>query len=184
MKRLILLAVALMMLGGASAQHPVYFYGVDFTQVKSYGEMRTAEEFRTAFLGINHLMYTEADKYHFGEMLGTTYQTDLQPVLARTQRASFSDVVSYGTEIPVLDVASIVRGYELSQTTGRGMIFIARVLHKHNERGYFYAVLFDIATREIILMEEVSGQARGFGLRNHWAAPLYHISRNARWRVD
>ena len=184
MKRVLLLAVALMMLCGVKAQKPVYFYGIDFTQVKSYGEMRTAEEFRTAFMGINRLMYTEADKYNFGEMLGCTYQTDLQPMLAHTQRASFSDVVSYGTEIPILDVPSIVRGYELQQKAGRGMIFIARVLHKYNERGYFYAVLFDIATREIILMEEVNGQARGFGLRNHWAAPLYQISKNSRWRVN
>lgn len=184
MKRVFLLTVALMLFCNASAQESVYFYGVDFTQVKSFGEVRTAYEFKTAFVGINYLMIEEADKYAFGEMLGCLYAVDLQPVMKRMDTSSFEDVVTLSTEIPVFDVTAIVKNYQLSQTDGRGMVFIARMLNKANERAYYYAVLFDIATREIILVEEVDGQARGIGLRNHWAAPLYYISQKSRLRAD
>ena len=36
-------------------------------------------------------------------------------------------------------------------------------------------VVFDIASREVIMHKMVAGEARGFGLRNYWAGSIYDI---------
>lgn len=181
MKRVLLLAVALMMLCGVKAQKPVYVYGVDFAQTKVFGAIETPREFETAFIGINNLLYAEPKKYNFSDVFDTSnYEICSDVMIERLQKANISSLRVRSAAIPIFDVPQLLASYELPHSEGLGFVLIARLLDKQRGEGFYYAVLFDIATRKMVLQTEISAPCGGFGLRNHWASTVYRITQKLR----
>lgn len=183
MKRLILLAVALMMLGGASAQNPVYFYGVDFTHCKVFSSHETPAAFADAFHAINDVLYNEAAKYDFSRLLGRRYEYYTEVIHDCLQQCDFSNLTARSPYVEALDIKSIVENYNLPQAEGKGFVLIAKLLNKASESGTYYLVYFDVASRQILYQFEATTEAGGFGLRNYWATTIYQICKKSRYRI-
>ncbi len=184
MKRLLLLALALIAFCGVQAQRPVYVYGVDFAQCKVFGADESAADFERAFVAINDLLYSEADKYDFSKVFGSTnYELYQDVMIARLQQVGLMDLNARGQALPVLDIPQILASYQLPQTEGVGFVLVARLLNKLENKGSYYAVLFDVATRKVLLQTEITTKSRGFGLRNFWAFTVYNATKQLRMAV-
>ncbi len=78
------------------------------------------------------------------------------------------------------EVADMVRRYELQEMEGTGLVIIGELLDKSTYMGTFIVIYFDIASREVLHGQGMTGKARGFGLRNYWAGALYDALKGLR----
>ncbi len=181
MKKMILLLVLSVMAGlGVNAQNDeaVICYGIDYTGAKVYGAAESVEQFAQAFVGINKLLLTEREKYDLSYITGTSVTVELQPILDKYDDAVYDGLLINNTSnivVPEPDYEAIVAGYDIEQTSGSGLVLIAKVLDKYSAKATYQIVEFDIATRKVLGSREYTGKARGFGLRNYWAGSVYDI---------
>ena len=184
MKRLLIFLVALLTYVGAQAQQPVYVYGVDYAQVKVFGADESPNDFAKAFVGINDLLYSEIDKYDFSAVFGSgNYEVHHEVMANRILQADLSELRARGQALPILNVPQILAAYELPHTEGVGFVLIARLLNKTKSQGSYYAVMFDVASRRVLLQTEITTRSRGFGLRNFWAYTVYNAIKQLRMEV-
>jgi hypothetical protein len=54
-----------------------------------------------------------------------------------------------------------------------GLMIVVESFDKLNSQGSMYFTFFDLASREIILSEKMTGKPGGFGIRNFWAGAIY-----------
>lgn len=188
--KLFLVAATLFASMTLAAQTPefdnVTYYGVDFSHAKAYGANETGEKFKEAFAHINELTITEWSKYDPGKFLDTPIMQ--QDITATQQANNGIDPSKINTNASAVrketltpdQLAATVRGYELAEKEGTGLVIVARLLDKSAGKGYFSAVYFDIATREVLSVREMRGKVGGFGLRNFWAGSLYDAMKRAK----
>ncbi len=175
MQRFFLLLTALFTYCGVWAQTPVYFYGVDFSQVKVYGANEPVSSFKNAFESINYLLISEQKKYDFEKVLGVPYQIDLSMVFTKLHESSFEQMKVMSWEMPPFDSAQYIRQCQFPNNQGVGLLLVARLLDKANAGATYELLLCDLATHEIIYQKEVYGVASGFGLRNYWANTISRV---------
>lgn len=162
----------------------VNVYGVDFSQVRIFGAKKkeTDLEFQKAFRGINELLILEKSKFDFERLLGVP--TAVFPTIA-DKRNSEIDWFSARTAIQYADklpINQMIAEYDIPHDRGIGLVVIARLLNKNEERALHELVLFDIATRKIIYRYEALCEAGGSGLRNYWANSVYELIDNKELR--
>ena len=161
----------------AKGSEPVYVYGVDYTSVKVFGADETINQFANAFEGINNLFIKESQKYDFSDVVGENNKLKLEMILDLTKEFDFSDIKTLDKEIEHINLSEKIKDYNLKETEGTGLIIIASLLDKSENKGTYKVVLFDIATREILKEGEFVGKAKGFGLRNYWARSIYNLTK-------
>ena len=161
----------------AKGADPVYVYGVDYTSVKVYGADETVNQFVNAFEGINNLFIKESQKYDFSEVVGENNKLKLEMVLNLIKDYDFSDLKTLDKEVEPINLSEKIKKYNIEETDGKGLIIIASLLDKSENKGTYKVVLFDIATREILKEGEFIGKAKGFGLRNYWARSIYYLTK-------
>lgn len=189
MKKLFLLSACILAFATAFSQNPVSeietvnFYGVDFSQAKAFGVTETGHSFAQTFGRINTLILKEWDKYNPGKYLWKNIAlTDLSAVTAANENIDPNEVVilSSGYKLSDGQIEAAVRGYELQESEGVGLVIICEKLDKSALRGSYAVVFFDIATRDIIYTQFGKGKPSGMGLRNYWAGSLYSMLK--KWR--
>lgn len=159
---------------GVSNVSEVYFYGVDFSKGKIMTEEFDTTEYRKAFANINMLFFTEREKYDVARIIKRKV-VDIRIDAVKEANASVSeDIVAYSinTQLPDEKVKASLAGLKIEEQSGTGLVLVMRLLDKSVVRGYYKAVFFDIATRNIIATYDVDGEAGGFGLRNFWASSM------------
>ena len=74
-------------------------------------------------------------------------------------------------------IAQAVKSYQLENKTGLGVVYIVDRFIKLEKKGTgaVYVVAFDVATREVLSAERITGRAGGFGFRNYW----FHLIKDA-----
>lgn len=183
MKRLIILITAFVSLGYLKAQsiaempRPFHVYGIDYSIAKIYGEkLRPSDEFSEAFQNINLLLLSEPNKYDFSRILNTSnYKVDIRPAINNIAAGEYSLELKTDKEITIsqTDIQNIVNGYQIKDTLGTGVVFVALKLDKSAGRAYYDIVFFDLTTRRIFSTYRRYGYCQGFGLRNFWANTVY-----------
>lgn len=158
--------------------------GVDFSQVRVYDAKESPEEFREAFRGINKLLVEEESKYSFRKSLGQKERPiiDVDMLLAHNDNRDWTNLKTSYPMIPQVDVFSLVRSYQLSDTQGTALVVIAKLLNKKRGEAALQVILFDIATRNILHGEEFVVDAGGMGLRNYWAGSIHTLTEKFRLR--
>ena len=151
------------------------FFGVDFSMAKVYGADETAEQFKDAFYGINTLFQREPKKYDTAKAFDAVVTTDLETsrnLIEQIKKADlFASDDSY--ELTDEDIAEHIRQFNTGNANGYGAVFIAGLLNKGKTQATYNVVVFDIASKDIILNRQFTERARGFGLRNYWAYSVY-----------
>lgn len=166
---------------GAQEKSKTYIvYGIDYAHTKVHAADESVDEFARAFEAINSLLISEPDKYDFSRMVNSKVQVNIEPILKKLSTTDYAQLTTYSTAIEPLDCAPIVAAYDLPHTEGIGVVLIAKMLNKAKDKATYDIVLFDIATREILIQREAVGDAGGFGLRNFWANSVYKILKRTR----
>lgn len=166
---------------GLKDSETLTFYGVDFTKAKAYGAEESLNQFKGAFEGINSLFKNEPNKYNVSKFLKKDVALSLSSVLdlnERMQNKEF-DAESNDYSLTTDDLKAMLKNLDTGSDEGYGAILYAGLLNKGKPEATYDLVLFDIATKEIIVQEKLSARARGFGLRNFWAASVLGVLKNA-----
>ncbi len=190
MKKLILITLVLFVLPlfvksqtveNVFVDKEIVWFGLDF----SHSKMISHEGFSNPdqivdkfFRSWNNLILKEQDKYdirkHFRKK---KVDYDLSIVTERNDNVDPDELVldSWETyELPEEKVGQIINEYE-SDKSGIGLVFIIESFNKTTETGTMYVTFFDIASKEVLFKEKMSGETGGFGFRNHWARTYYNV---------
>lgn len=78
------------------------------------------------------------------------------------------------------EIEKLVKRIKKEGNSKYGAVIVTGLLNKIANQGTFTYVVFEQKTNKIILKQEISGKARGFGLRNFWAGALYATMKKVR----
>ncbi|MDR1671579.1 MAG: hypothetical protein LBR57_03575 [Alistipes sp.] len=184
MKKILLFAAVLFTWAAVSAQpnvgNEINYYGVDFSRTKVFGARESGWEFKTAFASINTLVITEWPKYNPGRWLGKNIVArDITPTSLANNAIEPGNVETFSSNYGLNDddIAEMVAGYEIKETSGTGLVIVGTLLDKSIVAGGFVVVYFDVATRKLLYCMPITGKSGGLGLRNYWAGALYNALR-------
>lgn len=151
------------------------FFGVDFSMAKVYGADETAEQFKDAFYGINTLFQREPKKYDTAKAFDAVVTTDLETSRNLIEQIKKADLFASDDSYELTDeeIAEHIRQFNTGNANGYGAVFIAGLLNKGKTQATYNVIVFDIASKDIILNRQFTERARGFGLRNYWAYSVY-----------
>ena len=113
-------------------------------------------------------------------MLGRRYEIDIEPMLQLSAACNYDGLKILKTTYEECNSEAVVSTYTLPQSEGLGVVLVAKLLNKPQAVATYDVVIFDIATRKVLSKKEVTGEARGFGLRNYWANTVYRVLRSTR----
>ena len=151
------------------------FLGVDFSQARVFGADETTEQFKEAFRGINNLFLREPKKYDTAKAFDAKVTNDLDPSIDLIDGISKADLFTQDENYALTEaqIAEGIRKLNTGDAKGYAAVTLAGFLTKGRNKGTFTVVVFDIATKDVVLSESFTERARGFGLRNFWAYPVY-----------
>jgi len=164
------------------------WYGIDYSRVKLIGEfnqfgdagVKSESEIRDKYFPAwNELVLKEANKYDIKSAFrkdNVIYDLDI--VNLRNSKVNPAQMVSVSdsdrNHLNENTVQAIVSEYPVSGE-GYGLVFIAESLDKPTEKGNYYVVLFDKASKKVVLNKKLAGKAAGIGIRNYWARSYYEV---------
>jgi hypothetical protein len=161
---------------------PVTWYGVDFTEVRYFGETGTVDtrEMITLFSSINMLLISEPDKYQIGKFF---YKKQVMPSLsmmdAHNKKTDPDRIISLDfAEYNRMDVEFIkkmVSRLNFGSDKGLGLMFIMEGLNKTKKEAAMWITYVNVETKEVVFTARVTGQPGGFGFRNHWAGSILEV---------
>jgi hypothetical protein len=59
-----------------------------------------------------------------------------------------------------------------SNKEGIGLVFFTECINNDEKIATYFVTFFDIATREVLVCERVSGKPAGAGFRNYWSGSV------------
>ena len=164
-----------------SSKTEITWLGVDFTQVKVLGETGTVSpsEMVGLFAKINDVIINEGEKYDFKKALNKNdVPYDLGSVTKANAEIDGEKILSTSSaekgRITPETIAELVKGYN-AKAEGIGLIFFMETLDKPQEKGTMWVTFFSLDSKKVLLTEQMSGKAAGFGFRNHWARTVYEV---------
>lgn len=154
----------------------IKFYGVDYSQAKVYGAAETGTEFKHAFDEINQLFITQPKKFDVGKRIDKgVNEVSLNAVNEVNQKINPDDLftTNNGYTLDEEQISDAIKALPIEKEPGIGMVIVAKLLNKADNRGTYQIVYFNTETKEIVADWPTNGKARGFGLRNFWAGSVY-----------
>ncbi len=75
------------------------------------------------------------------------------------------------------------------KTEGIGVTFVVESFNKSTDEASIYVAVFDIKTKNVLILERIIGKPMGIGLRNFWAGAVKHVIKQittdyySKWRT-
>jgi len=157
------------------------YLGVDFTKARLINDA-DANSFdirNKVYPAINSLIVGDPKKFDIaGAFHKSHVGSDLSAVNARNEKINAEEILSANTEdfyrLKEGDIASLVRGLNLRDKTGIGLVFVMEGMKKLAKSGEasVWAVLIDMKTKKVLMSERFENKAGGIGDRNYWASTI------------
>ena len=160
-------------------QSGITWYGIDFSRVKMIGPgFNNPNDIKmNYFTSWNNLILNESEKFNLYNFLHKTkVDYNLELVTKSNSLVDETKMVTYNsvtTPLEEVDLSNIVAGYDFGDVEGYGTLLVVESFNKIEQKGTFYIVFFDIKTKKVLVTKQLSGMARGVGLRNYWAGSIY-----------
>lgn len=156
----------------------VNFYGIDYSKCQTTEVSDNPDETVKALSAINHLFVSEPKKFNierFTQKKSGVIDVSVGTNLTESMKVDSLNALAGNHRVTDAEVESTIKGLELKETSGTGLILIGECLNKIKTEGTYRIVFFDIASRNIIADWEETGKAGGFGLRNYWAKTVFTV---------
>jgi len=149
----------------------------DFSQFSGIGELSNRQIRDDYFVAWNKLIIAEPDKYDVKGMLRNQNMLyDIDMIRKVNSLTPLDSMESYNPpNYTIKDIEEFVSHYDTKNMEGIGILFLAESLDKSWEQGTFYFVALKLKTGEPLFIKKLSGEPRGFGMRNYWAGSVYNI---------
>lgn len=164
-----------------SPETPLIYLGVDFSEARVIGEPVTkASDLPNFFVGINNQIINESKKYDLpGAFHRSAVSSDISAVLKKCAGIDpgtiKSDNVNDINRLKKDHVYKIVKGYDFGNLKGIGVLFIMGGMSKSIKEASMYVTFFDIASKKVLLTEQMNGKGGGFSFRNYWLTAIYNV---------
>jgi hypothetical protein len=179
----------------------VSWLGVDFSNVKLIGDFsqfsgagdKSPSQIKSIYFPAwNRVIINEREKYDVKGMLRKDeIFYDIDMIMAKNDAANVEEMESYNSpKYSEEDIAAFVKTYDTGGKSGIGIVLIAESLNKAATEASFHFVALNMATKEILIHERLSGEPKGFGLRNYWVGAVYDVmkqiekNRYKNWRSE
>ncbi|WP_212006406.1 hypothetical protein [Chitinophaga sp. HK235] len=156
--------------------------GVDFTQARLLGDAaaNAVDIVDRHFAGINDVVINEPKKYdvagafHRSKVTYDVTATNKRNAAANKE-ALKSDNNDDITRLKPADITKLVKGIDVNGKKGIGVLFVMESMNKTGKEASMYVTVIDMATRNVLLTERMTGKAKGFGFRNYWAFSVHDV---------
>jgi len=142
---------------------------IDFAEVSNQGALY--------FRKWNGLLQSEWEKFNLAKPLKlASVPTDVSIAdeandVTDVSKAWAAGNVTFDKE----QIPAMVRTYKTGDKEGAGCVFIVGSFNKPAETADMYVTFLDLKTKEVLHVERVVGEPRGFGLRNYWAGAVTSV---------
>lgn len=158
-------------------QDEVVFYGLDFSHAKFIGEdFDNPKAIVSRYLpSWNKILFEEKNKYNVEELLDFKSAIyDLSMLTSLNKNVDYRELrINKSYKISREKFFESVRSYDVPQSSGTGLAIFVETFHEFNDECSVYYVFFDIASRDLIVIENVTGKTGGVGFRNTWANAIH-----------
>lgn len=165
-------------------ENTIVWYGIDYSKSKFVGSFAQFKDAGTVdgnslkakyFPGWNNLVVKEREKYDIAKFFKKeSAYNDLGPVEkanAETDADKIMDSNDY--TLPESELNGIVAKYKGGdKKEGLGVVFITESYNRAAEFATYYVVVFDIASKDILISEKFKQEPGGFGIKNYWASTI------------
>lgn len=157
------------------------WYGLDFSKIKLIGSdaFTNASNIKNKFFpSWNNLILDESAKYDLKLIFHKDEVSFDLSIVEKRNKLPEADELVIDHEDYTLDkkiIEGIIKEYDTEAKEGIGIVFIMESFNKPENLGTMWVTYFDIATKNVLLTEKMSGKAGGIGLRNFWAKTYYNV---------
>ena len=196
MKKLCLLIIAqIILITGSFAQKTftsadvfteksIVWFGLDFTHCKFIGQPTIHGNFykspdfvvKNYFYDWNMIPLKEGEKYDIGKAFDKNYiYFDIDTVLARGKRYNSDSLIAFSNvyTLSAYSFQEIIQSYKGIATEGIGIVYLVESYNTINELATYYCVVFDVATKKILLQEKITGRPQGGTIKTYWAGAFH-----------
>ena len=166
----------------ASPDKKTTWLGLDFTDLKIFGDSEAnVQAIKDQYFGsINDLVLTEPDKYDVAKAFKRTKLVyDLTEVTRLNALVDSNKLIVLKSDemmkVTPERVQELVSAYQLTESTGYGIVFIMEGFDKSKKQATMYVTILDMASKKVLLTKRMEGKASGFGYRNYWARTVYEV---------
>ncbi len=162
------------------SESPLTYLGIDFSKARVL-DIGNADDIRNRlYASINSLIIDEPKKFDIkGAFRKSNLNSDLGPVGTSNGKANLNDIISTNSadfnRLKESDIASVVKGLDLSGKSGVGLLFVMEAMRKVDKKGdvSIWVTLVDMKTKKVLMTERIEEKAAGgFGFRNYWASTI------------
>lgn len=155
----------------------IFFYGYDLTKIRLAEPKRIGEKhISTLYSWENYCMEKISNN-----RMQRWFQKDTIVFRTNVALKLFSSVESDNIvgavkkRIKEEQLTQVVRGYDIKEAKGVGLVIIPEYLEKSTKETSSYYVFFDINSREILIKQKVvSKEVDGYGLTEYWGNGLVY----------
>ncbi|MEQ1552726.1 MAG: hypothetical protein ABL929_01040 [Ferruginibacter sp.] len=164
------------------SESPLTYLGIDFTKNKLL-DIGNPDDIRNRIYGsINDLTVNEPKNYDFmGAFHKSKVDNDLSAVKKSNAKININDILSTNQDdynrLKESDIASVVKGLDLSGKSGVGFLFVYEAMRKIDKKSTaaIWATFVDMKTKKVLLTERMEVIPAGFGFRNFWASGIKKV---------
>jgi hypothetical protein len=154
-------------------QQTITWYGIDYSKT-SFVANYNRKDMHEIFIGWNVLVKDEPERYNLRRAMHRPSVTfDMASV--DSINAATDPIISYADSTLTKDeIALMISRYKSTQKEGLGLVLLAESYNKGKNEGSHYAVIFDIASKKVLLSQRFISPPGGTGVRNFWAFSIYN----------
>lgn len=154
-------------------QDTVVWFGIDYSQSRFIGTFE-GKDLRDYFVGWNRLILEEPYKY---DLRAALRKRSVKFDVGSVERINASSVPNINpasdSTLKSSALGEIITRYESVHDEGIGVVLIADRYVRPRSVATHFLVIFDIASRKILLHQKYSTIPDGTGVRNYWARTIY-----------
>jgi hypothetical protein len=155
----------------------VVWFGVDYSRTAfiSFDEGKDMHEY---FDGWNRLVTDECDKYNFRKALQKRVLINSADGVGKINREAAPGFRSEpDSALRRRDLQNMIANYQTAHRQGIGLVLVAETYDRRKPVGVHVVVVFDIASRNILITQRYTTIPGGMGTRNFWAPTLLESSK-------
>lgn len=161
----------------------ITWLGLDFSQAKLIGDrekLGSESDIRHLIEAWNNLIVTEGEKFDIAVAIEKKkIEKNIQATLDNNAQLDVLSMLSNAEKDYIHlnrdGVGEIVSSYDFKGLSGIGMMFNVESFSKMNEEASVWVTFIKLDTKEVLFTERVTGEPRGFGMRNFWGGALFMI---------
>lgn len=181
----------------------IVWYGLNFTEAKMVGQFdqamgagpASALDLKNKWMpNWNGLIQTEPKNFKIAEAFQKDEVFyDVTPTEKANYAINTDDLMSFNsfkfTDAQKTVAKVISKLGQGEKTEGIGVTFVVESFNKSTDEASIYVAVFDIKTKNVLILERIVGKPMGIGLRNFWAGAVKHVIKQitadyySKWRT-